>query len=215
MRGTVGMKVLGMQIGNAVDGKTLTTEQAVRRWIALGAPFSIAQVFNPFPTIGIVLGLAGLHLVHLPAVLDLEEPDQAGFPRRVREHDGREGDPSRRLIGRARPVRPGAGPPGPARTAARGWPASSARGAGSSPRRGAPRPAGAWRAARPPRATVRSCSPSSPSSPSGARSRPASSSGSNGVPRQPHRTVRSFGTVEKQTPWSTPWTWRPPSTGRM
>lgn len=57
MRGTVGMKVLGMQVGNAGDGKTLTMEQAVRRWIALGAPFSLAQAFNPAPAIGAVLGL--------------------------------------------------------------------------------------------------------------------------------------------------------------
>jgi len=58
MRGTVGMRVLGMQIGNANDGKTLTMDQAVRRWIALGAPFGIAQAFNPAPGIGILIGLA-------------------------------------------------------------------------------------------------------------------------------------------------------------
>jgi uncharacterized RDD family membrane protein YckC len=58
MRGTVGMKALGMQVGNAGDGKTLTMEQAVRRWIALGAPFGLAQAFNPLPGIGILLGLA-------------------------------------------------------------------------------------------------------------------------------------------------------------
>jgi len=60
MRGTVGMKALGMQIGNAGDGKTLTMEQAVRRWIALGAPFGIAQALNPLPGIGILLGLVAL-----------------------------------------------------------------------------------------------------------------------------------------------------------
>lgn len=60
MRGTVGMKALGMQIGNANDGKTLTQDQAIRRWIALGAPFGIAQAFNPFPGIGILLGLVAL-----------------------------------------------------------------------------------------------------------------------------------------------------------
>ena len=58
MRGTVGMKVLGMQIGNANDGKTLTMDQAIRRWVALGAPFSLAQVLNPLPGIGILLALA-------------------------------------------------------------------------------------------------------------------------------------------------------------
>jgi len=57
MRGTVGMKALGMQIGNSNDGKTLTQDQAIRRWIALGAPFGIAQAFNPFPGIGLLIGL--------------------------------------------------------------------------------------------------------------------------------------------------------------
>lgn len=57
MRGTVGMKVLGMQIGNAGDGKTITLEQAVRRWIALGAPFSLAQVLTPVGGIGYVISL--------------------------------------------------------------------------------------------------------------------------------------------------------------
>jgi len=57
MRGTIGMKALGMQIGNAGDGATLTQNQAIRRWIALGAPFSIAQALNPLPGIGSLLGL--------------------------------------------------------------------------------------------------------------------------------------------------------------
>lgn len=60
MRGTVGMKVLGMQVGNAGDGKTLSMDQAIRRWIALGAPFSVAQAFNPLPALGILLGLVAL-----------------------------------------------------------------------------------------------------------------------------------------------------------
>ena len=60
MRGTVGMKVLGMQVGNAGDGKTLTMDQAVRRWIALGAPFGLAQALSPLPAIGSLLGLAAL-----------------------------------------------------------------------------------------------------------------------------------------------------------
>jgi uncharacterized RDD family membrane protein YckC len=60
MRGTVGMKLLGMQIGNASDGRTLTQDQAIRRWIALGAPFGIAQAFNPFPGVGILIGLVAL-----------------------------------------------------------------------------------------------------------------------------------------------------------
>ncbi len=57
MRGTVGMKVLGMQIGNAGDGKTLTMDQATRRWLVIAAPGIVAQVLLVVPSIGILLGL--------------------------------------------------------------------------------------------------------------------------------------------------------------
>jgi uncharacterized RDD family membrane protein YckC len=60
MRATVGMRLLGMQIGNAGDGRTMTTEQGIRRWLALSAPAIIAQVFSGVPLIGAVIGLAGL-----------------------------------------------------------------------------------------------------------------------------------------------------------
>ena len=59
-RATVGMRLLGMQIGNAGDGQTITTEQGIRRYIALSAPAILAQVLQPIPLIGIVIGLAGL-----------------------------------------------------------------------------------------------------------------------------------------------------------
>ena len=57
MRGTVGMKVLGMQIGNAVDGKTLTMDQAIRRWLVIAAPGILAQVIWVVPAIGALIGL--------------------------------------------------------------------------------------------------------------------------------------------------------------
>lgn len=60
MRATVGMRLLGMQIGNAGDGRTLTMEQAVRRYLALAAPSILAQVFSPLPVIGMVIGLLGI-----------------------------------------------------------------------------------------------------------------------------------------------------------
>ena len=59
-RATVGMQVLGMQVGDAGSGATLTQDQAIKRWIALGAPFGILQAFNPLPLIGLVVGLAAL-----------------------------------------------------------------------------------------------------------------------------------------------------------
>jgi uncharacterized RDD family membrane protein YckC len=57
MRGTVGMKVLGMQIGNAVDGKTLTMDQATRRWLVIAAPGILAQVVWVVPALGALIGL--------------------------------------------------------------------------------------------------------------------------------------------------------------
>jgi uncharacterized RDD family membrane protein YckC len=57
MRATVGMRLLGMQIGNAGDGRTLTMEQAVRRYLALAGPGVIANFFAGFPAIGWVIYL--------------------------------------------------------------------------------------------------------------------------------------------------------------
>jgi uncharacterized RDD family membrane protein YckC len=66
MRATVGMRVLGMQIGNAGDGRTLTTEQAVRRWLALSAPAILSQVLFPLPALGFLVGLlAFVWLIYL------------------------------------------------------------------------------------------------------------------------------------------------------
>ncbi len=79
MRGTVGMKVLGMQVGNSGDGKTLTMEQAVRRWIALGAPFSIAQAFNPAPALGLLIGLAAFAWFIFLLWTTYSSPTKQGF----------------------------------------------------------------------------------------------------------------------------------------
>jgi uncharacterized RDD family membrane protein YckC len=57
MRGTLGMKVLGMQIGNAGDGKTLTMDQGVRRWLVLAAPGFVAQILIVIPALGALVGL--------------------------------------------------------------------------------------------------------------------------------------------------------------
>jgi uncharacterized RDD family membrane protein YckC len=57
-RATIGMRVLGMQVGNAPDGATLTTDQGIRRWLASSAPSIIAQAFATVAVIGWVLSLA-------------------------------------------------------------------------------------------------------------------------------------------------------------
>ena len=79
MRGTVGMKALGMQVGNAGDGKTLTMEQAVRRWIALGAPFGLVQAFNPLPGVGVLLGIAALVYFIFLLWTTYSSPTKQGF----------------------------------------------------------------------------------------------------------------------------------------
>ncbi len=61
MRGTIGMKALGMQIGNAGDGKTLTQEQAIRRWLIIFGPQVISQAASlSLGVVGSVIALAVL-----------------------------------------------------------------------------------------------------------------------------------------------------------
>lgn len=58
MRATVGMKVLGMQIGDAGSGATLTQDQAIKRWLVLAGPAAIAQALSSISVIGPLLSLA-------------------------------------------------------------------------------------------------------------------------------------------------------------
>jgi uncharacterized RDD family membrane protein YckC len=44
MRGSPGMRVLGLQVLNAADGAALTQPQAIRRWLFLFGPFVLGQV---------------------------------------------------------------------------------------------------------------------------------------------------------------------------
>jgi uncharacterized RDD family membrane protein YckC len=50
-RGTPGMKLLSLQVGDAATGRTLTPEQSVRRWIAFG---TFAQLLAFIPGLGVV-----------------------------------------------------------------------------------------------------------------------------------------------------------------
>jgi uncharacterized RDD family membrane protein YckC len=79
MRGTLGMKALGMQIGNAADGSTITMDQAIRRWLALGGIFSLAQTLNGFPGIGILIALASLIWVIALLVTTAQSPTKQGL----------------------------------------------------------------------------------------------------------------------------------------
>lgn len=79
MRGTIGMKVLGMQIGNAKDGSTLSMDQAIRRWFAVGGWITVAQALNPIPLLGILIGVAALGYVIYLLYTTAASPTKQGF----------------------------------------------------------------------------------------------------------------------------------------
>jgi uncharacterized RDD family membrane protein YckC len=79
MRGSPGQKMLGMQVGNAADGATLTQEQAIRRWIFLGAPFGLASALTPIGALGILISLAGLAYFIYLLVSTAQSPTKQGL----------------------------------------------------------------------------------------------------------------------------------------
>ncbi len=48
MRATVGMKLLGMQIGHEVDGRTITDNAAIIRIVAMFGPWFVADLLSAF-----------------------------------------------------------------------------------------------------------------------------------------------------------------------
>jgi threonine/homoserine/homoserine lactone efflux protein len=68
-----------MQIGNEVDGATLTQNQAVRRWIAVGGWISVAQIINPVPLLGALVGLAGFGYVVYLLYTTWQSPTKQGY----------------------------------------------------------------------------------------------------------------------------------------
>ena len=79
MRGTVGMKVLGMQIGSEKDGATLTMDQAIRRWLAFGGWISIVSALNPLPLLGLLIALVALGYVIYLLYTTAQSPTKQGF----------------------------------------------------------------------------------------------------------------------------------------
>jgi uncharacterized RDD family membrane protein YckC len=78
-RSTIGMRVLGMQVGNAFDGKTITMEQGVRRWLALWGPGTLASVVTGAGAIATLVSLASfiysLYLLYSTS----KSPTKQGF----------------------------------------------------------------------------------------------------------------------------------------
>jgi uncharacterized RDD family membrane protein YckC len=79
MRGTPGQRLLGMQVGNAADGRSLTQEQAIKRWIFLGGPLGLLSALSPVPTLGILLSLAALAYFIYLLVTTAQSPTKQGF----------------------------------------------------------------------------------------------------------------------------------------
>lgn len=57
LRGTIGMRLLGMQIGNESDGRTITLNQAVTRFAVMFGPGFVVSLIGAF---SLGLGLLGL-----------------------------------------------------------------------------------------------------------------------------------------------------------
>lgn len=79
MRGTIGQKALSMQVGNAPDGKTISQDQAIRRWIFLGGPIGLIQALSPVAGIGLIIGLLGLAYFIYLLWTTAQSPTKQGF----------------------------------------------------------------------------------------------------------------------------------------
>jgi uncharacterized RDD family membrane protein YckC len=73
------MRVLGMQVGNAFDGKTLTMEQAAKRYIALWGPSTLSGALNSVSGIGSIISLiVFVYLIYL-LYTTAKSPTKQGF----------------------------------------------------------------------------------------------------------------------------------------
>jgi uncharacterized RDD family membrane protein YckC len=61
LRATAGMKLLGLQIGDEVDGHSISWKQATVRWLIIGVPSVLASLAAFVPSIvGIILTIIGV-----------------------------------------------------------------------------------------------------------------------------------------------------------
>jgi uncharacterized RDD family membrane protein YckC len=79
MRGTVGQKALSMQVANAADGRTLTRDQAIKRWIFLGGPIGLIQALTPVAGLGLLIGLLGFAYFIYLLWTTAQSPTKQGF----------------------------------------------------------------------------------------------------------------------------------------
>ncbi len=79
LRGTLGMKVLGMQVGDETDGRTLTYQQAILRYAVLYGPFLIADILGRLIGLGIILQLLGIVWFIVLLVTTAQSPTKQGI----------------------------------------------------------------------------------------------------------------------------------------
>ena len=79
MRGTPGMKVLGMQVGNETDGRTITMNQAITRFVLLGAPFGLAQALTGISSLSAIIGLLAFVYFIALLVTTAQSPTKQGL----------------------------------------------------------------------------------------------------------------------------------------
>jgi uncharacterized RDD family membrane protein YckC len=79
-RGTPGMKLLGLQIGDERDGHSIGLDQALVRWVILGIP-SILSTFAAFvsDTLGVVLSVIALAWLAVLLYSIAQSPTKQGF----------------------------------------------------------------------------------------------------------------------------------------
>jgi uncharacterized RDD family membrane protein YckC len=75
-RATIGQRVMNIQVGNAFDGRALSLEQAVRRWLALGAWIGILGVV---PSLVSLSGLIELLWVVILLITTATSPTKQGL----------------------------------------------------------------------------------------------------------------------------------------
>jgi uncharacterized RDD family membrane protein YckC len=80
MRGTVGMKVLGMQVGNETDGSTITLNQAMTRYAVMFGPGFIAGLISSFALgLGLIASLVSFLWFIALVVTTAQSPTKQGF----------------------------------------------------------------------------------------------------------------------------------------
>jgi uncharacterized RDD family membrane protein YckC len=80
MRGTVGMKVLGLQIGDERDGRSITYQQGFIRWLIIGIPGILSTFAGTLGSgLGFLLSLIGLIWLIALLVSIAQSPTKQGY----------------------------------------------------------------------------------------------------------------------------------------